>query len=204
MAEYLKSEPEREKAKRENLKRKIEEKLELADRPTRKHRFEDAKFFDESEEQVEEVKSAVAAAIKESMKAGAAGVDSKGKGKAKEVVVEKKKAPAKSLGMWYVSAKLSVICITFDFTSCKIRYSNISVIILGTTCLTMNHLKAKTRKKKKKRTRMRKKRPRSQVLDLHHHPRRRRRRCLLRHGLRDPRPSKRSSLCSFYPTGRRG
>ncbi|KAF9272270.1 hypothetical protein BGZ68_002563 [Mortierella alpina] len=100
MAEYLKSEPEREKAKRENLKRKIEEKLELADRPTRKHRFEDAKFFDESEEQVEEVKSAVAAAIKESMKAGAAGVDSKGKGKAKEVVVEKKKAPAKSLGMW--------------------------------------------------------------------------------------------------------
>ncbi|KAF9928796.1 hypothetical protein BGZ67_006761 [Mortierella alpina] len=100
MAEYLKSEPEREKAKRESLKRKIEEKLELADRPTRKHRFEDAKFFDESEEQVEEVKSAVAAAIKESMKAGAAGMDSKGKGKAKEVVVEKKKAPAKSLGMW--------------------------------------------------------------------------------------------------------
>ncbi|KAF9955075.1 hypothetical protein BGZ72_004030 [Mortierella alpina] len=100
MADYLKSEPEREKAKRENLKRKIEEKLELADRPTRKHRFEDSKFFDESEEQVEEVKSAVAAAIKESMKAGAADVDSKGKGKAKEVVVEKKKAPAKSLGMW--------------------------------------------------------------------------------------------------------
>ncbi|KAF9964709.1 hypothetical protein BGZ70_006061 [Mortierella alpina] len=100
MAEYLKSEPEREKAKRENLKRKIEEKLELADRPTRKHRFEDAKFFDESEEQVEEVKSAVAAAIKESMKAGAAGVDQKGKRKAKEVAVEKKKAPAKSLGMW--------------------------------------------------------------------------------------------------------
>ncbi|KAF9180333.1 hypothetical protein BGZ51_006055 [Haplosporangium sp. Z 767] len=98
--------PEREKAKRENLKRKIEEKLELAERPTRKHRFEDSKFFDEAEEQVEEVKSAVAAAIKESMKAtGAAASNStnanvKGKGKAKDTVGEKKKVAVKSLGMW--------------------------------------------------------------------------------------------------------
>ncbi|KAG0210205.1 hypothetical protein BGX28_009510 [Mortierella sp. GBA30] len=102
MADYLKGEPEREKAKRENLKRKIEEKLELAERPTRKHRFEDSKFFDEAEEQVEDVKSAVAAAIKESMKAGAAvaGVKGKGKAKAKDEVAEKKKAPVKSFGMW--------------------------------------------------------------------------------------------------------
>ncbi|KAG0251773.1 hypothetical protein BG011_007380 [Mortierella polycephala] len=106
MAEYLKKAPEREKAKRENLKRKIEEKLELAERPTRKHRFEDSKFFDEAEEQVEEVKSAVAAAIKESMKAtGAAAsnstnADVKGKGNAKNAVGEKKKVAVKSLSMW--------------------------------------------------------------------------------------------------------
>ncbi|KAI7823819.1 telomere stability and silencing-domain-containing protein [Gamsiella multidivaricata] len=103
IAEYVQKEPERQKAKKESLKRKIEEKLELAERPTRKHRFEDSKFFDESEEQVEGVKSAVAAAIKESMKAGATGkaVDTKGKGKAKEtVVVAEKKKSAKSLGMW--------------------------------------------------------------------------------------------------------
>lgn len=114
MAEYVRGEPERKRARKEELKRKIEEKLELADRPARKHRFEDAKFFDESEEQVEEVKSAVAAAIKESFKAGStsptgasssSGSDSKGKGKAKkqdsddEGVVVKKKA-VKSLGMW--------------------------------------------------------------------------------------------------------
>lgn len=116
MAEYVRGEPERKRARKEELKRKIEEKLELADRPARKHRFEDAKFFDESEEQVEEVKSAVAAAIKESLKAGStsptgasssssSGSDSKGKGKAKkqdsddEDVVVKKKA-VKSLGMW--------------------------------------------------------------------------------------------------------
>ncbi|KAF9961545.1 hypothetical protein BGZ65_010522, partial [Modicella reniformis] len=97
MAEYMQKEPERERAKKESLKRKIEEKLELAERPTRKHRFEDSKFFDEAEEQVEEVKNAVAEAIK---KAGT--VDVKGKGKAKEVIVEKKekKPVAKSLGMW--------------------------------------------------------------------------------------------------------
>ncbi|KAF9355780.1 hypothetical protein BGX26_006130 [Mortierella sp. AD094] len=101
MAEYVQGEAERTKTKKENLKRKIEEKLEIAERPTRKYRFEDSKFFDEAEEQVEEVKSAVAAAIKESLKTGGAGpADVKGKGKAKEVVVEKKKAPAKSLGMW--------------------------------------------------------------------------------------------------------
>ncbi|KAF9172460.1 hypothetical protein BGX21_005330 [Mortierella sp. AD011] len=101
MAEYVQGEAERTKAKKENLKRKIEEKLEIAERPTRKYRFEDSKFFDEAEEQVEEVKSAVAAAIKESLKTNGAGqADVKGKGKAKEVVVEKKKAPAKSLGMW--------------------------------------------------------------------------------------------------------
>ncbi|KAF9292706.1 hypothetical protein BGZ88_006225 [Linnemannia elongata] len=115
MAEYVRGEPERKRARKEELKRKIEEKLELADRPARKHRFEDAKFFDESEEQVEEVKSAVAAAIKESLKAGStsptgassassSGSDSKGKGKAKKQdidddVVVKKKA-VKSLGMW--------------------------------------------------------------------------------------------------------
>ncbi|KAF9551957.1 hypothetical protein EC957_000102 [Mortierella hygrophila] len=116
MAEYVRGEPERKKARKEEMKRKIEEKLELADRPARKHRFEDAKFFDESEEQVEEVKSAVAAAIKESLKAGStsptgasssssSGSDSKGKGKAKkqgsddEDAVVKKKA-VKSLGMW--------------------------------------------------------------------------------------------------------
>ncbi|KAF9427324.1 hypothetical protein BGZ94_005131 [Podila epigama] len=69
MAEYLRQEPEREKAKKESLKRKIEEKQELASRPTRKHRFEDSKFFDEAEEQVEDVKNAVAAALKESLKA---------------------------------------------------------------------------------------------------------------------------------------
>ncbi|KAG0273785.1 hypothetical protein BGZ95_010401 [Linnemannia exigua] len=120
MAEYVRGEPERKKARKDELKRKIEEKLELADRPMRKHRFEDAKFFDESEEQVEEVKSAVAAAIKESLKAGsgsgstaslssagsASSSGSKGKGKAKKVddsddedVVVKTKA-VKSLGMW--------------------------------------------------------------------------------------------------------
>ncbi|KAF8932391.1 hypothetical protein BGZ58_007089 [Dissophora ornata] len=108
MAEYVQAEPEREKVRKENLKRKIEEKLELAERPTRKHRFEDSKFFDESEEQVEEVKSAVAAAIKESMKSGATSTASakaaalgKGKGKAKEVVEKTmKKSPVKSMGMW--------------------------------------------------------------------------------------------------------
>ncbi|KAF8928575.1 hypothetical protein BGZ47_001532 [Haplosporangium gracile] len=116
MAEYVRGEPERKRARKEELKRKIEEKLELADRPARKHRFEDAKFFDESEEQVEEVKSAVAAAIKESLKAGStsptgtssspsSGSDSKGKGKVMkqdsddEDVVVKKKA-VKSLDMW--------------------------------------------------------------------------------------------------------
>ncbi|KAG0302672.1 hypothetical protein BGZ97_002225 [Linnemannia gamsii] len=117
MAEYVRGEPERKKARKEELKRKIEEKLELADRPARKHRFEDAKFFDESEEQVEEVKSAVAAAIKESLKAGStsptgassgsssSGSDSKGKGKAKkqdsddEDIIVRKKA-VRSLGMW--------------------------------------------------------------------------------------------------------
>ncbi|KAF9130117.1 hypothetical protein BGW39_003477 [Mortierella sp. 14UC] len=119
MAEYVRGEPERKKARKDELKRKIEEKLELADRPMRKHRFEDAKFFDQAEEQVEEVKNAVAAAIKESLKAGsgsppsssgsASGSSSgaKGKGKAKKVdsdddeedVVVKKKA-VKSLGMW--------------------------------------------------------------------------------------------------------
>ncbi|KAF9099009.1 hypothetical protein BGX27_000697 [Mortierella sp. AM989] len=107
MAEYVQGESERTKAKKENLKRKIEEKMEIADRPTRKHRFEDSKFFDEAEEQVEEVKSAVAAAIKESLKNGgtkaataSTNEDLKGKGKAKAVVVEKKKSPPKSLGMW--------------------------------------------------------------------------------------------------------
>ncbi|KAK3831863.1 MAG: telomere stability and silencing-domain-containing protein [Linnemannia gamsii] len=122
MAEYVRGEPERKKARKDELKRKIEEKLELADRPMRKHRFEDAKFFDESEEQVEEVKNAVAAAIKESLKAGSgsgstsslssagsassSGSGSKGKGKAKkaddsddEDIVVKKKA-VKSMGMW--------------------------------------------------------------------------------------------------------
>jgi len=116
MAEYVRGEPERKRARKEELKRKIEEKLELADRPTRKHRFEDAKFFDEAEEQVEEVKSAVAAAFKESLKNGSRSSSSsssssssvsasKGKGKAKkqdsddEEVVVKKKA-VKSLGMW--------------------------------------------------------------------------------------------------------
>ncbi|ORZ20897.1 telomere stability and silencing-domain-containing protein [Lobosporangium transversale] len=68
IAEYVQQEPERERARKESLKRKIEEKLELAERPTRKHRFDDSKFFDEAEEQVEEVKSAVAAAIKANMK----------------------------------------------------------------------------------------------------------------------------------------
>ncbi|KAF9104885.1 hypothetical protein BGX29_001085 [Mortierella sp. GBA35] len=119
MADYVRGEPERKRARKEELKRKIEEKLELADRPARKHRFEDSKFFDESEEQVEEVKNAVAAAIKESLKASGSssssssasssgsGSNSKGKGKAKkqddsdddEVVVVKKKA-VKALGMW--------------------------------------------------------------------------------------------------------
>ncbi|KAF9925512.1 hypothetical protein FBU30_004731 [Linnemannia zychae] len=117
MAEYVRGEPERKKARKEEIKRKIEKKLELADRPTRKHRFEDSKFFDESEEQVEEVKNAVAAAIKESLKAkpssessassaSSSSPDSKGKGKAKkqedsdddeDIIVKKK---AKSLGMW--------------------------------------------------------------------------------------------------------
>ncbi|KAK3829222.1 MAG: telomere stability and silencing-domain-containing protein [Benniella sp.] len=98
MAEYIQKEPERAKAKKESLKRKIEEKLEVAERPTRKHRFEDSKYFDDAEEQVEEVKSAVAAAIKNTVTADVKG---KGKGKAKEEVVEKKKSTAvKSLGMW--------------------------------------------------------------------------------------------------------
>jgi len=125
MAEYLQQEPEREKAKKESLKRKIEEKLEKADRPTRKHRFEDAKFFDQLEENVEEVKSAVAQAIKESLKpkymgsssagsgsssgsgsekesssSSAGSSSSKGKGKAVEPVEEKKKVVVKSLSMW--------------------------------------------------------------------------------------------------------
>ncbi|KAG0304357.1 hypothetical protein BGZ98_005613 [Dissophora globulifera] len=101
MAEFVQQEPEREKARKENLKRKIEEKMEIAERPTRKHRFEDSKFFDEAEEQVEEVKSAVAAAIKDSLKSAAAGAkDIKGKGKAKDIVVEKTKSPLKSMGMW--------------------------------------------------------------------------------------------------------
>ncbi|KAI1318369.1 hypothetical protein EDD11_006707 [Mortierella claussenii] len=114
MAEYVQQEPEREKARKETLKRKIEEKLEMAERPTRKHRFEDSKFFDEAEEQVEEVKSAVAASIKASMKTGSSSSSSsssssassptaagngKGKGKAIEAL-EKKKPMAKSLGMW--------------------------------------------------------------------------------------------------------
>ncbi|KAG0246692.1 telomere stability and silencing-domain-containing protein [Mortierella sp. GBAus27b] len=99
MAEYIQKEPERAKAKKESLKRKIDEKLEVAERPTRKHRFEDSKFFDETEEQVDEVKSAVAAAIKKAG-AAAAAVDVKGKGKAKEVVAAEKKSKAKSLGMW--------------------------------------------------------------------------------------------------------
>ncbi|KAG0337660.1 hypothetical protein BG000_005144 [Podila horticola] len=120
MAEYLRQEPEREKAKKESLKRKIEEKHELANRPTRKHRFEDTKFFDETEEQVEDVKNAVAAAIKESLKAStsssnasgsgsgsdsglvsppSSGSDTKGKGKAKDVAPVKKPA-AKSMSMW--------------------------------------------------------------------------------------------------------
>ena len=118
MAEYIQGVSERVKAKKENLKRKIEEKLEIADRPTKKYLFEDSKFFDEAEEQVEEVKSAVASAIKEGIKSGSgssssssfsssssslskpkSNADIKGKGKVKEVVVEKK-APAKKLGMW--------------------------------------------------------------------------------------------------------
>ncbi|KAG0351891.1 hypothetical protein BG005_008634 [Podila minutissima] len=120
MAEYLRQQPEREKAKKESLKRKIEEKQELANRPTRKHRFEDTKFFDETEEQVEDVKNAVAAAIKESLKASSSssnasgsgsgsdsgavsppssGSDAKGKGKAKDVAPVKKPA-AKSMSMW--------------------------------------------------------------------------------------------------------
>ncbi|KAG0348744.1 hypothetical protein BG004_004320 [Podila humilis] len=69
MADYLSKEPEREKEKKESLKRKIEEKQELASRPTRKHRFEDSKFFDETEEQVEDVKNAVATAIRDSLRA---------------------------------------------------------------------------------------------------------------------------------------
>ncbi|KAF9387929.1 hypothetical protein CPC16_006772 [Podila verticillata] len=119
MAEYLRQQPEREKAKKESLKRKIEEKQELANRPTRKHRFEDTKFFDETEEQVEDVKSAVAAAIKESLKASSSssngsgsgsdsgvvsppssGSDVKGKGKAKVVAPVVKKPAAKSMSMW--------------------------------------------------------------------------------------------------------
>ncbi|KAG0040703.1 hypothetical protein BGZ82_011241 [Podila clonocystis] len=119
MAEYLRQEPEREKAKKESLKRKIEEKQELANRPTRKHRFEDTKFFDETEEQVEDVKNAVAAAIKESLKASSSsnasgsgsgsdagavsppssGSDVKGKGKAKDLAPVKKPA-VKSMSMW--------------------------------------------------------------------------------------------------------
>ncbi|KAG0098973.1 hypothetical protein BGZ93_009679 [Podila epicladia] len=120
MAEYLRQQPEREKAKKESLKRKIEEKQELANRPTRKHRFEDTKFFDETEEQIEDVKNAVAAAIKESLKASpsssnasgsgsrsdseavsppSSGSDAKGKGKAKDVAPVKKPA-AKSMSMW--------------------------------------------------------------------------------------------------------
>lgn len=129
MAEYLRQEPEREKAKKESLKRKIEEKQELANRPTRKHRFEDTKFFDETEEQVEDVKNAVAAAIKESLKAStssssngsgsgsdsgavsppSSGSDVKGKGKAKDVAPVVKKPAAKSMSMWYVFLQMSVL-----------------------------------------------------------------------------------------------
>ncbi|KAF9580713.1 hypothetical protein BGW38_002524 [Lunasporangiospora selenospora] len=104
MAEYLQQEPERQRAKKENLKRKIEEKLEIADRPSRKHRFEDSKFFDEAEEQIEDVKDAVAAALKENLngKTSKATTDFKGKGKAKadDKPLSKGKAPVKSLGMW--------------------------------------------------------------------------------------------------------
>ncbi|KAF9971918.1 DNA binding protein [Actinomortierella ambigua] len=98
VAEYVQKEAEREKDKKEKLKRKIDEKLEYADRPSKKHRFEDSKFFDESEEQVEGIKNAVAEALKETMKNNA---NHKGKGKAEAV----EPAPAKPktnqpLGMW--------------------------------------------------------------------------------------------------------
>ncbi|KAG0222955.1 hypothetical protein BGW42_006183 [Actinomortierella wolfii] len=101
VADYVAKEAEREKLKKENMKRKIDEKLEFADRPAKKHRFEDSKFFDESEEQVEGIKNAVAEALKETMKNGANGKD-KGKGKAKAVEPEPTKAKNNShaLGMW--------------------------------------------------------------------------------------------------------
>ncbi|KAG0052161.1 hypothetical protein BGZ83_002934 [Gryganskiella cystojenkinii] len=69
MAEYLQKEPEREKAKRDSLKRKIEEKLEVAERQTTKSRkLLDREFEEQYEQDVLQVKSAVAQAIKESLK----------------------------------------------------------------------------------------------------------------------------------------
>ncbi|KAG0257328.1 hypothetical protein DFQ27_005197 [Actinomortierella ambigua] len=99
VADYVQKEAEREKDRKEKLKRKIDEKLEFADRPSKKHRFEDSKFFDESEEQVEGIKNAVAEALKETMRNG---TSHKGKGKAKatEPELTKPKKNAQPLGMW--------------------------------------------------------------------------------------------------------
>ncbi|KAI8990334.1 telomere stability and silencing-domain-containing protein [Pilobolus umbonatus] len=62
LQEELDALPEREKEKKENLKRKIEEALK--ERPQKKHLFDDNEFLKSTEDMVENVKSAVTGALK--------------------------------------------------------------------------------------------------------------------------------------------
>ncbi|KAG9294278.1 hypothetical protein G9A89_021637 [Geosiphon pyriformis] len=62
LADYLEKEPERQRAKEEKIQKKIKEGMR--EPPTKKHRFDDTKFLEESREIIDDVKSAVAIALK--------------------------------------------------------------------------------------------------------------------------------------------
>ncbi|RIA97366.1 telomere stability and silencing-domain-containing protein [Glomus cerebriforme] len=61
LADHLEQEPERQRAQREKVKKKIEEGLR--EPPTKKHRFDDTAYLKASEEMKEKVQSTVAEAL---------------------------------------------------------------------------------------------------------------------------------------------
>ncbi|ORY03529.1 hypothetical protein K493DRAFT_297416 [Basidiobolus meristosporus CBS 931.73] len=90
IADYAELEEQREREKNERINRKIEEALK--ERPVKKIRFDDPEFLQESQDLIEEVKSAVSEVMKSKKKG-----DTKDKGKEKEQVVPKQSA---KLSMW--------------------------------------------------------------------------------------------------------
>lgn len=64
LADYLEKEPERQKARDERIRQKIEKGLQPPE--PKKHRFNDPKFFEETEEMGEDVSSAVMHVLKQS------------------------------------------------------------------------------------------------------------------------------------------